>query len=470
MVRACSVAEKAGFPATGLIAGGFVPTAKVIARALGIPDLPIATYPGVIMTDTSEAFHSKVAGPMTAVVESGLVSDTRIPVGLISPTATDEPNRDQDIVFRGDLDAVQEWFVDKGWSDGLPIMPPTVDRVMAFLKFSDRDPSEVIGTLPPEQRRATVWNTAVNGVMAGCRPEYFPLLLAIVEILATPEFRLEDAGATPGWEPLVTVSGPISRDLDFNSGSGVLRVGRQANTSVGRFVRLFIRNVAAFRIPPGTSDKATFGTTFHVALAENEDEVRAMGWPTYGNDRGFGSADSVVTVQSVLNISGPIGSFGTRAEEHLEVIAERFKDAMGPRCWTGLVFQRFHPMLLLSPSIARVLAADGMSKDDVRTYLREHTLMEAALIEKAVRQGGRRDLDIYKLARDGAIPPEYGLSDDANRLIPMCVRTEWIQLVVAGDPDRNQSRAIINNHAQGPPVSRKVNLPIGWDGLLRTRV
>src|SRR5262249_7443189 len=157
--------------------------------------------------------------------------------------------------------------------DGLPVIPPTVDRVKAFLGCTDRSASEVLGVLAPEKREATVMNVAVNGVMAGCRPEDMPILLAVVECITDPAFRMEDAGSTPGWEPLVVVSGPLVRALDFNSGTGVMRVGRQANASVGRFVRMYMRNVAGLRAPPGVTDQAGFGANFNMALAENEDAV-----------------------------------------------------------------------------------------------------------------------------------------------------------------------------------------------------
>ena len=95
--------------------------------------------------------------------------------------------------------------------------------------------------------------------MAGCRPEYMPVLVAAVEAMCDPRFRIEDAGSTPGWEPLVIVSGPIIKELDLHSGQGVMRVGRQANTSIGRFVRLYLRNVCGYRIPPGAGDKGSIG-------------------------------------------------------------------------------------------------------------------------------------------------------------------------------------------------------------------
>jgi hypothetical protein len=107
----------------------------------------------------------------------------------------------------------------------------------------------------PKQRDSI----AVNGVMAGCRPEYMPVLVAVVEAIAKPNFRLEDAGSTPSWEPLIILSGPIIKELDFNHGAGLMKIGRQANGSIGRFLRLYLRNICGYRIAPGDGDKGSIG-------------------------------------------------------------------------------------------------------------------------------------------------------------------------------------------------------------------
>jgi len=134
----------------------------------------------------------------------------------------------------------------------------------------------VIGKLLPDNREATIWNVAVNGVMAGCRPEYMPVLVAIVEAMTDPEFGQEHLGHTPGTETLIIINGQIIKDLDFNCEQGALRPGFQANTSIGRFWRLYLRNVAGFL--PHKTDKGCFGSNFRVVLAENEDAVASMGW------------------------------------------------------------------------------------------------------------------------------------------------------------------------------------------------
>ncbi len=249
IIRAASVAEAAGVPTVAIGGEGFEALGHSVARSLGIGHIPIVVYPGVIPSDTSEVFTSRVSEVIVPGVLQALTARSRARTGGPTEPSEVEPAM-RDIVFSGTLDQVQEHFEEQGWTDGLPVIPPTLDRVEAFLQYTDRDPSEVLAVLAHEKREATVWDIAVNGVMAGCRSEYLPILLSIVECLADPQYTLEQAGSTTGFEPLVVVSGPLVEELNFNSGIGVMRAGRRANTSIGRFTRLFMRNVPGFRIPP----------------------------------------------------------------------------------------------------------------------------------------------------------------------------------------------------------------------------
>src|SRR5439155_20008366 len=126
---------------------------------------------------------------------------------------------------------------------------------------------KVVGVMLPENRAESVWYVAVNGVMAVCSPEYMPLLVSLVEAMVDPGYGLEHSGNTPGGETLVILNGPMTQKLGFNYTQGVMRDGFQANTSVGRFFRLYLRNVAGFL--PHKTDKATFGNTWRVVIAEN---------------------------------------------------------------------------------------------------------------------------------------------------------------------------------------------------------
>lgn len=449
MLRACAKAEAAGVRALAVVSSGFVGQARALALSLGIGHVCIAEYPGVISTDPPAVLEEKVRTVLVPRLAAGLAAGRAGEDGGGLPV----PEPDVDSRFVGTFDEVQEHCHARGWSDGLPVVPPTVERVEGFLTFTGRDPGDVLGVLPSAQREATVWAVAVNGVMAGCRPEYLPVLLAVTEAVADPEFRLEDAGSTPGWEPLVVVSGPVVRELGFNSGTGVMRVGRRANSTVARFLRLLMRNVGGLR--PGETDKATIGAGAQVALAEDGEAVAELGWPPFALDRGFEAGDSVVTVQSVVAVSPPIYSSGA-AVEHLEAIAHLLGTTCGPWAFSGVWFGQWHPLLVLGPAVARVLAAGGYGKDGIRRYLFDHLRLPARLLDRCAHDVLSTDVTLADLVARGLAPPRYAESGDPDRPVPLLLRPDWTGIVVAGDPGRCQSRAYVANHKQGPPVSRPV--------------
>ncbi|MBI3938731.1 MAG: hypothetical protein HY323_17305 [Betaproteobacteria bacterium] len=464
MLRASAAIERAGYPTVSVIASGFLKQAEVVAKGLGLPDLAIAEYPGVPMTDSREELRRKVKEMLLPRIIDGL-SQPRAAAGAARPPQREPGPRE--IVFRGALDEVNEHFDANFWSDGLPIVPPTPERVERFLRFTGRLPQEVIGVCPPANREATVWNVAVNGVMAGCRPEYMPILLSVVEAITDPAFKVEDAGSTPGWEPLIVLNGPLIKELDFNSGQGVMRVGKRANTSVGRFLRLYLRNLAGFHHSPEGADKGSIGQSFNVVLAENEDACAEMGWQPFAADRGFARGENVVTVQSVVAISAPTYTGSEKALEHMNLIADVIGDrACGYWAAIGMVYANWHPLLLIGPSIARVFAQEGWSKDDIRRYLYEKVTIPASRAERYAYHCGQTGFRVTEHVKQGLLPPAYHESDDPDRPVPVFQRAEWIGIVVAGDPGRNQSKGYVSNHIQGPPVSKRVRLPENWEELL----
>lgn len=455
VIRACEAVEQAGVPSLALVSSGFMRQARATARSIGLDHIWIAEYPGVIPNDTDETFAEKVR---THVVESLFEGFAQLEKGfdVAAAGAMAEP-ASRDIVFTGTFDEIQDHFDAQLWSDGLPIVPPTTERVEAFLRFTDRDPEEVLGTLLPAKRQATVWSVAVNGVMAGCRPEYMPVLIAVAEAIADPAWRLEDAGCTPGWEPLVVVSGPVAELLGFNSGAGMMRVGRRANSSVGRFTRLIMRNLAGFLTSPGDTDKAAIGRTFNVAMAENDEAALGMGWSPSRVEAGFALADSVVSVQSCVAISGPAYTGGT-ADEQLAMLTRYTQDTLGPWSFTNIIYRASSTLILMSPSVAASLAAEGLTKDDVRRYLSTHTVLEAGVLEAEARMARGNEFSLADLVKRDIAPALYAESDDPSRLVPVIPDPDSIRIVLGGDPGRNQNRIYWNNHEQGLPVHRRVEL------------
>src|SRR4029078_2386094 len=191
----------------------------------------------------------------------------------------------REAIVKGGFDEVNEYFLAHELSDGLPTVPPTREGGELFLRHTARHPDESLGALLPDSRAATIWSIAVNGVMPGCSPEYMPVLVALVEAMADHAYGVEHSGNTPGGETLIVMNGPVIKQLGFNYTQGVMRDGFRANTSIGRFWRLYLRNVVGFL--PHENDKCTFGNTWRVVVAENEDVVSAIGWEPNSVHMGF---------------------------------------------------------------------------------------------------------------------------------------------------------------------------------------
>jgi hypothetical protein len=459
VLRASAVVEKAGIPAVSLVASGFDALARVIGKLEGLKDSTIAVYPGVILTDSDEVFADKVRSALLPAVIAGLLN-----TGLSldegqsggSQPAAEREYAPKHVVARGSLDEVLDAFEAREWSDSLPFIPPTIHRVEEFVERSGRRADEIIGVLPPAHREATIWSIAVNAVMAGCRPEYMPLLIAVVECLADPGFRLQDAGSTPGWEPLVVVSGALVDQLNFNSGTGATRLGRRANSTVGRFTRLYMRNVAGFMIPPGDTDQAGFGLNFNVALAEHQATFDEIGWPTLREDEGFAKSSSTVSVQSVVQVSPPIYSGGATPEEHLATVALVFRATLGQ--WATVCSYKYgvlYSMLAFSPSIAKVIALNGWTKDDVREYL--GAALRAPVSELNLGQPGYsiQSTDRFKEFLRSQGQTDTGSLDDLE--VPMLPDYDLLGITIAGNAARNQSRVFIGNHVQGQRKTREVS-------------
>jgi len=192
--RASVVPEQIGIPSVVMVCKGFETAAEFTAQGRGTFNMPKAVFGRHVDTFTTSELEEHVR---TSIVDQVVTALTVQPPDakprMVDPDLTD-------IVFSGTFEEVNEHFYTNEWSDGLPIVPPTVEKVQAFLRFTDRRPEEAIGSLLPDSREATIWSIAVNGVMAGCRPEHMPILIALVEVMADPGFGLRHTGATPGSE------------------------------------------------------------------------------------------------------------------------------------------------------------------------------------------------------------------------------------------------------------------------------
>jgi hypothetical protein len=462
VLRASAAAELAGVPTSSLVCEGFLGQAASTAGGLGMPTLPVAAVPGHVDTQPYAELERNIVEVTLARVIDNLTADP----GEAAPAP--EPGS-HDIVFSGRFEEVNRLFVENRWSDGLPVVPPTLDAVRAFLAFSDLDPQHSFGPLLPDRRAATVWSVAVNGVMAGCRPEYFPVLLAVAEALADPGYGVEHSGNTPGAETLITVNGPIARQLGFNDEQGVLRDGFQANTTVGRFLRLYLRNVAGFL--PWETDKGTFGNTWRVAMAENEPVLDAIGWPPLASDLGFAAGDNAVTISRYTGGGVVTSVYGQTPEQMIDYLADALVKIGG---WeyvftVGVASDTYRPLLLLTPVLARTIAAAGWSRDDLKRALWERARLPARRFEQYLGEWtnlvpGRRTLeDLVNLRK---ADPVFRRGTDPDRLVPIVADPSHIQIGVTGDPLRTNAYVFAHNGMLGFPTAKAIRLPADWDRLL----
>jgi hypothetical protein len=313
-----------------------------------------------------------------------------------------------------DFDTINRLYRERRWSDGLPIVPPTAERVERMLQGTRRARHEIVTRVAPGFGAATVERIAINAVMAGCDAEYLPALVAATEAVADPKFNLQGIQATTNpvavW---IIVNGPAAKRLGVNASFNCIGQGAWANATIGRAMRLILQNIGGAL--PGEMDRATHGQPgkFTFCCAENEE---ASPWEPLHVERGFAAGESTVTVagaEGTMNMN----THSKDATELVRVIAETIMHPPSNDYVHG-----GEPWLMLSPEHAEVMRRGGLGKAPLKRALWEASKMAA----------GRFSTRELQRARDsrgqelGEIVPET--------LVPMAPRPEDVQILVAGGP------------------------------------
>jgi len=320
------------------------------------------------------------------------------------------PRQRVEVVRGPDADGqVNEMFYRRGWTDGLPIVPPTTTRVDAMLRAGGRPRTQVLGEAEPLKGLVTVEKVAINAVMAGCEVAHMPVVLAATEALLEPEFNLRGVQTTDeNVTPLLILSGPLAKTLQMNSRFGALGPGWRANSAIGRAVRLIMHNLGGGW--PAAVAFAGLGQPgrFTLCLAE-DDEFNP--WETLREELGFNTDDSVLVVQraeSVVNVTGGLDDLAT-------VMASATS-----------AFSRMHGgqvAVILAPYVAKMLADQGLSKADAKRYLHEQGQCSAAEFEKSwlpARLAGQTRW------------PRWVKEGVANNSVPAVESPDDITIIVAG--------------------------------------
>lgn len=349
------VLEQRGVPTATVISTAFARAARVQASGRGMRDLPIVEIPHPMHTATRNQIEERAVAA-ASVIEKSLTQ--LFVAGSNSESAALAP----ELPLAGNTADDQEFFFAQGWTDGLPVVCPTEQKVAAMLATVARDSAELIGPLPPRMRRASIDMIARNAVLAGCLPAYFPVVLAAVEALLDENCQLYGIQtATNTTTPLIIVNGPIAAELDINARGNVFGQGWRANATIGRAVQLVFRNLGGDI--PGETDMATHGQPgkFTLCIAEAESDSP---WSPFHVEAGFRPEDSTVTV---IGASAPQNVFTYGCETGGEIL-DHLVGAVTGLGHNNIIFPT-GPLFILAPEHAHTLARDGFGKQEIRQQI-----------------------------------------------------------------------------------------------------
>lgn len=345
--------ERRGIPTVSVFSTAFAPAARKQAAGRGMADLPFVRIPHPMHTAKRNVVDERADAVVNTLVER-LTRHGDDTAETAVADRFDGANRDDD----------QELLFARGWTDGLPVVIPTAEKVAAMVAVSGRDAAEQVGPIPPRWRRATIEKIAINAVLAGCRPEYFPVVLAAIDALLDNDCQLYGIQtATNTTAPLLIVNGPIAGELDINARGNVYGQGARANATIGRAVQLVLRNIGGDI--PGETDMSTHGQAgkFGACIAEAEADSP---WSPFHVDAGFARDDSTVTV---IGASAPQNIFTYGCETGQDVL-EHFVGATLGLGHNNIIFPT-GPLFVVSPEHAATMARDGIGKKDIQNAVFE---------------------------------------------------------------------------------------------------
>lgn len=422
-------------PTVALVNQNFLLDARSAASSKGMPGIRVIPETVPCECSVVEEIESKIDAVIPEIIRGLTECLTPQEQSPVSPE-TRETTR---IIFKGNLQEVNQFFYRRGWGDGLPLVPPTEEAVKEMLTGTDLPPDHLAGKILPRQGKATVEKIAINAVMAGAMPTYMPVILAGMAAILDPRaFFPVWSVSTGAWAPCWIINGPVRLDLNINSGSGVLSPGNIANAAIGRAMGLIIKNIGGIR--PGIEDMGVQGNTskYSMVIAENEEENP---WQPLHVEHGFKKEDSAVTL-FFPNCNNQIMPFGTDADGIIRGIT-----CQVPPGRRGLF------LIALNPVHAKIVADKGWSKQEIITYISEFARVPVS--RHPSYNGGSLI----------ALPKAYRATDSADSA-PLLENPAWIRIIVAGGPGNFTGMYGGSCWEGGDWVTHKVNLPAGWNSLV----
>ncbi len=461
----CIVAEQLGIPAVIVTAPGFDEEARYTARNNGVPVLRVAVYPGAFASHTEEQLIKNTREVTWPQIVEALTSPIR-PEEYFATTGTQGITDD---VFHGTLDEVHDYFESMGWTDGLPFVPPTYERVVEYLDYTDSRWDEVVAVLPAAFRNTTTWHVAVNACMAGCKPEYMPLLIAMTKAMGGGDFR-RTLGSTHAWVPYAWLNGPVARQLGISSAQG--EVNAAANAAISRFLALALMNLAGYYV--GQNRMGTFGYLQPWCLVEDEVACRRVGWQTWNEQQGLGINDNTVTLASALMWGNNMAPSTTDAERLMQLMAwdisERCQFALG----SGKQFT--NRVVLITEPVADILKQGYPTIDALEDALIANSrrpAYERAFANYYANPGSRKDGEEHSFAQyeshiirdEGGLltaTPAWHDSPSETMMTVATMERGATAFLITGDASRNK----VQTMPGGGFSTVSIELPAKWDELM----
>ena len=464
----CIAAEYIGIPSVIIAAPGFTDQARYTALNNGVPVMRIAQYPGAfalhseaeLIKNTREVLWKQIVDGLTRPITSEeIASGTAASRGDI-----------RDDAYYGTLDEVNQYFSEMNWTDGLPIVPPTFERVNEFLRYTDYQWNERIAVLPIAHRDVTAWHVAVNGVMAGCKPEYMPILIAMTKALGGGDFR-RTLASTHAWVPFCWLNGPVARQLGIDSGQG--QINEDANIVIGRFMNLALMNLCGYYVKQDRM--GTFGYPVSWCMAEDDAACLRAGWTPYHVRKGYHLNDNTITTASTLLWGNNMAPSTTDPQKIAELMAwdisERCQFALG----SGKQYT-FRTILITEP-VAATLAKKYPTTESLENTLinlSRRPLQERAFANYYANPGGAKDGGQHTLkqytghlrrteqAQMTVAPAWHDTDAQQIETIPTMQKNMTVFLVT-GDAARNK----IQTMPGGGYSTVEIELPKNWDQLMK---
>ena len=464
----CIAAEYIGIPAVAIAAPGFVNEVYYTEINNGVPAPRVAEYPGAFASHTRDELIKNTREILWPRIVSALTEP--ITEQELQTNAERDKGDIRDDVFYGTLSEVNDFFRDMQWSDGLPIIPPTIEKVEEFLKYTDMPWDETVAILPVAHRNTTVWHVAVNGVMSGCKPEYMPILIAMTKAMGAGDFR-RTLASTHAWTPYSWLNGPVARQLGISDGQGEISV--DANAVLGRFMNLALMNLAGYYV--GNNRMGTFGYLMPWCLVEDDAACLRIGWQPYHVRKGYSLNDNTITVASALQWGNNMAPSTTDPQKLMELLAwditERCQFALG----SGK--QYTYRTILITEPVAKNIATAYSNPDDLENDLiatARRPLKERVFANYYANPGSSPDqkhpirnwrghLSRTEDASETATPEWYDSDEETIMTIPT-MQKGMTAFLITGDDSRNK----VQTMPGGGYATVKIELPKNWDILMQS--